>query len=421
MDIDTTTAPTQTRVPVMIDQASILETSNADKDAETKELMKNYIADSTQGSYANRQVNFLLWVFDLYQQSTNLGVLKESTVERMKEADAEDKARRTRAGRPSKKRTSLRNLIKHLLQQVDSEDEDTIFIRLDKLAFKQFTRYLARFKKVIHSRKEKDNNATGPPTNIGEQNGEDPILVRMSTSTYEGECAALANLFKKTGCKREEIMWNKLSQYKKGCRRAIANEKQELGLRLSEGKKVLSFRGYKKMAMKLFESGKKEHIAAHLFLILDWNLIARAENCIGAQINHISFLRDALLFEFGKSKTDQEGGKHTDHPWHVYANPLVPEICPVLALARYLLAHPNVLKGNCKLFEGVSQYERFSNIFTDIIKSNETEFASIGITAGDFGTHSIRKGAATFVATGTTVAPPMASICLRANWTLGGG
>ena len=126
-------------------------------------------------------------------------------------------------------------------------------------------------------------------------------------------------------------------------------------------------------------------------------------------------MRNALLFEFGKTKCDQEGDKHADHPCHVYANPLVPEICPMLALARYLIVHPNVMQGNCKLFEGSSQYERFSNIFSDLIKLNKREFASIGISASEFGTHSIRKGAATFVSTGTTVAPPMASICLREN------
>lgn len=36
------------------------------------------------------------------------------------------------------------------------------------------------------------------------------------------------------------------------------------------------------------------------------------------------------------------------------------------------------------------------------------------------GTHSIRKGAATVSATGSTSCPPIASICLRANWALPG-
>ena len=38
---------------------------------------------------------------------------------------------------------------------------------------------------------------------------------------------------------------------------------------------------------------------------------------------------------------------------------------------------------------------------------------------GFFGSHSIRKGAITIVATVCTVSPPMASICLRAGWSMG--
>ena len=37
-----------------------------------------------------------------------------------------------------------------------------------------------------------------------------------------------------------------------------------------------------------------------------------------------------------------------------------------------------------------------------------------------FGTHSIRKGAATHVATGSTACLPISSICLRANWAMPG-
>ena len=48
------------------------------------------------------------------------------------------------------------------------------------------------------------------------------------------------------------------------------------------------------------------------------------------------------------------------------------------------------------------------------------KFIALGVTSSDFGTHSIQKGAATYVATGCTVSPSMSSICLRTNWTLGG-
>ena len=59
----------------------------------------------------------------------------------------------------------------------------------------------------------------------------------------------------------------------------------------------------------------------HLFLILDWNLMKRSENCVNMKVAHIRFHEYALVFEFAKSKGMQGGEDHVG-PWHVYANPL---------------------------------------------------------------------------------------------------
>ena len=86
------------------------------------------------------------------------------------------------------------------------------------------------------------------------------------------------------------------------------------------------------------------------------------------------------------------------------------------------MVNPLILNGQTQLFEGRSQYDRFIAVFWGIISSPEhrEEFASLGITPADFGTHSIRKGSTTHVATGRTACPPIASICLRANWAMPG-
>ena len=124
----------------------------------------------------------------------------------------------------------------------------------------------------------------------------------------------------------------------------------------------------------------------------------------------------------GVTKTDQEGSIIVDHPWHVFSCREFPEICAHLAFARHIMASPTILNGGVELFEGRSQYERFNAAFRGIVGSPEhrEEFASLGMTQGDFGTHSIRKGAATHVSTGSTASPPIASICLRANWAMPG-
>ena len=57
------------------------------------------------------------------------------------------------------------------------------------------------------------------------------------------------------------------------------------------------------------------------------------QNCINCKIDNIYFLRNDVLFDFAKTKTDQEGIKNVDYPWYVYDNPLDPFVSPVLGLA----------------------------------------------------------------------------------------
>ena len=48
------------------------------------------------------------------------------------------------------------------------------------------------------------------------------------------------------------------------------------------------------------------------------------------------------------------------------------------------------------------------------------KFKRAGVDTNVTGSHSVRKGSSTYVASGCTVAPSMASICNRAGWKMGG-
>ena len=145
----------------------------------------------------------------------------------------------------------------------------------------------------------------------------------------------------------------------------------------------------------------------------------RAENCVNCKVNHIYFRHDSLVFSFAKSKGHQKGEKHVG-PWHVYSNPFKPWICPVLALARYIFSFPDVLKGDRPLFDGGSQYNRYTKIFDAILNELRDDLYVLGYESGDLGTHSSRKGVATYIASACTVSPPIAPLCIRAGWVLGG-
>ncbi len=145
----------------------------------------------------------------------------------------------------------------------------------------------------------------------------------------------------------------------------------------------------------------------------------RAENVVNAKLQHIFFKDDALCFEFAKSKGRQEGEEILG-PWHLYANPSEPHICPVLALARYLFSYPEKINENSPLLSGPEQYNRYARILLEVVHELGDELKSMGISPSDIGTHSVRKGVATMVASGCTVSPPLISLCLRAGWVLGG-
>ena len=83
---------------------------------------------------------------------------------------------------------------------------------------------------------------------------------------------------------------------------------------MTEGKKHLPFAAYCYLAKILFTSASPEHVPAHTFLLMEWNLMSRSEYVVDSKIDLVSFEKDALIFDMGKTKTDQEGTTNADHP-----------------------------------------------------------------------------------------------------------
>ncbi|OWY94575.1 hypothetical protein PHMEG_00035653 [Phytophthora megakarya] len=75
-----------------------------------------------------------------------------------------------------------------------------------------------------------------------------------------------------------------------------------------------------------------------------------------------------------------------------------------------------------KLFPGGNQYNRFLKVLKGVLCGAliRDVLTEAGMTHGALGTHSARKGAATYVSSCSTSGPSAASICLRAGWTLPG-
>ena len=402
---------------------NLVATSNA--------VEKNSVVVSTRENYENKLVQIILWLYKNHQ-----GVLSHTC----KAAIERTSQTRNRSSRNKEQRRALKAMLNKLSRKdsstspitLEAEDDDTEILSYDHIV--EYFGTKQKIEKVEASLAEKFHKKLRDMGGIGEnnendnddstafepdENGQVAVAIRLEATSYEGYRSALAFLYNQTGVAMPKTMADNFSLYIKGSKRINLAAKQTLGLKIVEGKKHMTPDVYSKLAQVLFESDKVEHIFAHTFLVLDWNLMKRAENCVNANISHIQVVNDALVFEFAKSKSSQDGEEHLG-PWHVYANPLQPHICPKLALARYLFMFSSTFTGRKTLFEGNDQYNRYTKIFSDVVMDNIDELRKMGVDSFDLGTHSARKGVATLVASGCTISPPIISICLRMGWSMGG-
>ena len=242
----------------------------------------------------------------------------------------------------------------------------------------------------------------------------------FSKTTYESIRSAFMHLFIMSDMTPPPGLRDKLTTLLKGFKRRIIEERVVAGESLDEGKDAMSFECYNLLCKKFFEGDKDEFIFAHTFLLLEWNLMARADNIVNLNVNDLEWDGDSLVVHMKRSKTDQEGANGKTG-FHCYFNSLFPHLNLGLGLGMYLLSNPGILGNSTnKLFPAENQYHRYSTILKKVIIDNREEFEKIGVTPENIGSHSARKGAATLAAAGCTISPSMASICNRAGWKMGG-
>ena len=103
-----------------------------------------------------------------------------------------------------------------------------------------------------------------------------------------------------------------------------------------------------------------------------------------------------MLVMMPRTKTDQCG----ESAFHraIFANPLDPVICPILAFAVALLSHSHHIQGmQHSMFEGRDQGDRYSKLLASVLENlPELMQAELGPKRSDIGTHSARKGTPTF-------------------------
>ena len=79
-----------------------------------------------------------------------------------------------------------------------------------------------------------------------------------------------------------------------------------------------------------------------------------------------------MIVYFSSLKKTQTGNA-SDRPWHVYSSPNSPHLCPVLAIAKYPLTQPDLLKETSTLFQVIPNMKyllkKFTKLFVKTKKS----------------------------------------------------
>lgn len=293
----------------------------------------------------------------------------------------------------------------------------------------------------------------------------------MAVSTMRSYKSALKYAYREKKIPFPIELDDELEQFLDGWTREVSSLKQQGKMKVFEGKLPLSFDAYCTLAQAAFKMpNAKQMMFVWSFLVLQWNLLARSESVANIMLPHISWLDDALVIATPKSKADQEGVKCFAR--HLYANPANPTICPVLALALLVFgnsffeaptsrddekrsqsvdqstAHAassvapvlgsisqssapeehieqeseeldEAFNRNFPLYPGSNTENHYSTVLRKLIEKLDPESKrALGCAPNQIGTHSIRKGAATYC-TSLLSGPTAIQVFLRAGWSLG--
>jgi hypothetical protein len=211
-----------------------------------------------------------------------------------------------------------------------------------------------------------------------------------------------------------------LNDYIKSYKKAVARKKDGGVMCAKEGKSHITMQAYAMLNLALVK-GKMQGPRSFLFSTLQWNLLSRSVNIDALWLHHLAWENECITVKFVKMKKDAEGDSmSTDLERHVFANPHDAHLCPLTALGIFLMCNKVDDEGtNHKLFNGTEQKHRYAKDMRKVILDlTEEQLKQLGIDLKDLGTHSWRKGAATYLL-GVIDGPSPVAVYIRMGWSLG--
>ena len=239
-------------------------------------------------------------------------------------------------------------------------------------------------------------------------------------NTLKKNCTAVNNCWKHQHRRRPHKLASLMAELLSSKRKKETKLKAKGDIPDNGGREKMTFRLYRALAWYFLRRGN--HFS-HFFLIMCWNMMVRNCNCDDVVFTNIIWCHDSLGCSVKRTKTNSDGKKEVQTEIkHIYANPFMPEICPVLAMAMYFALFPTIgIEGCKKFFPGVETQKKFNN---DVVAALEDpkfqQYLTIrGIPYKNVGAYSTRKGSTTFCTSGSTSGPSIIAVCLRAGWSIG--
>jgi hypothetical protein len=309
------------------------------------------------------------------------------------------------------KQRAFRSRVRPLLQQLLRSAEETPIINIHLITPRRYMEYVLT---IRHHRTGKYLSQSG----YGNRRSALFHLFRLHNRVGFNDSFRLELTNQYKGLFREMARRANDATVEEG---SVAGTTVALFSRTDESKEPLSTDLLVAIAGWLLSYNTCDGVFAHCFLLLTWNLACRSNNtaCIKLSDMVWSTSFDCFHIFFAHSKTDQTGDE-SKYPRHIYANPNLPVVCPVTSLAMYFSTcfNSQQLSPHCLLFSGNLQEIRFSKILMKLLREHEDEVRSMGFEVRNLGTHSIRKGASSYL-TSLPGGPSAAATSIRGGWSMG--
>lgn len=248
----------------------------------------------------------------------------------------------------------------------------------------------------------------------------------LKPDTYKNFRSGLSFLYRRYGQKMDTEKFEEVSEVLKGVKR-ISTQKIRRGQgNVERGKREISKSFYNKFNQWCTKKGTKEALFCKGFSMLTWNLACRGDSTGSVCTKNLIWREDAAGIPFSHSKEEQLGDDPRKRlPRHVYCNPLpgCSNVDLFSGLFEYLCVFPGTLAdADGPLFAGATdeQASRFSKEMKIILEEHEEEIVrDFGYKISDLGVHSWRKGAHTYMNSGSTAGPTGAATCIRGGHSMG--